>query len=370
LLGVADRLRACVRQGDTVARVGGDEFTVLFPDITLADDAQRMAEKILQAFAPPFRIDGQELYVTASIGYALFPQDGDDPDTLLRNADSAMYRAKELGRNNFQPCTPGMNARALERMSIERGLRRALERREFVLHYQPIVRVSDRRIIGVEALLRWQHPERGLVLPETFVPVAEESRLIVPIGQWVLSTACKQLAAWRWNGIEGLRMAVNLSARQFQQQDLVKMVEGALENVWLPPDCLELEITESAAMQNVEWTKGVLRSLREMGVRISIDDFGTGQSSLSYLRHFPISTLKIDRSFVRDIAVDPDDEAIVKAVIALSHELKLSVVAEGVEAENQLAFLRAAGCEEAQGSLFSWALSAERLPDILAASIL
>jgi diguanylate cyclase (GGDEF)-like protein/PAS domain S-box-containing protein len=370
LVGVADRLRACVRQGDTIARVGGDEFTVLFPDITHADDAQRMAEKVLQAFSAPFVIDHQELYVTASIGFALFPQDGDDPDTLLRNADSAMYRAKELGRNNFQPCTPGMNARALERMSVERGLRRALERQEFVLHYQPLVRLADRRIIGVEALVRWQHPERGLVYPETFIPVAEESRLIVPLGEWVLNTACAQLAAWRAAGVEGLRMAVNLSARQFQQQDLSKMVAHAIESAWLPADCLDLEITESAAMQNVEWTKGILQSFREMGVSISIDDFGTGQSSLSYLRHFPISTLKIDRSFVRDIVVDPDDEAIVKAIIALAHVLKLTVVAEGVETDEQLAFLREAGCEEAQGNLFSKAVPAEELPALLSAAIL
>jgi predicted signal transduction protein with EAL and GGDEF domain len=359
-----------VRQGDTVARVGGDEFTVLFPDIAHADDAQRMAEKILQAFSTPFLIDGQELYVTASIGFALFPQDGEDPDTLLRNADSAMYRAKELGRNNFQPCTPGMNARALERMGIERGLRRALDRQEFVLYYQPVVRLSDRRIVGVEALVRWQHPERGLVLPETFIPVAEESRLIVPLGKWVLSTACWHMAEWRETGVDGVRMAVNLSARQFQQQDLAKMVASAVENFWLPPDCLELEITESAAMQNVEWTKEVLHALRAVNVRISIDDFGTGQSSLSYLRHFPISTMKIDRSFVRDIGVDVDDEAIVRAVIALAHVLKLNVVAEGVETEAQLAFLREAGCDEAQGALFSSATPAEDLPALLARVIL
>jgi diguanylate cyclase (GGDEF)-like protein/PAS domain S-box-containing protein len=359
LQGVAERLRACVRQGDTVARVGGDEFTILFPDIAHVEDAQRMAEKILQAFASPFLVDAQELYVTASIGFALFPQDGQDPDTLLRNADSAMYRAKELGRNNFQPCTPGMNARALERMTVERGLRRALERQEFVLHYQPLVRLGDRKVVGLEALVRWEHPERGLVFPETFIPVAEESRLIVPLGEWVLRAACRQLAAWRAVGLDNLRMAVNLSARQFQQQDLARMVAGAVEGVWLPAEGIELEITESAAMQNVEWTKEVLQSLRAMGVRVSIDDFGTGQSSLSYLRHFPISTLKIDRSFVRDIAVDPDDEAIVKAVIALAHVLKLTVVAEGVETEEQLGFLRDAGCEEAQGVLFSRALPAD-----------
>jgi diguanylate cyclase (GGDEF)-like protein/PAS domain S-box-containing protein len=364
LLGIADRLRGCVRQGDTVARVGGDEFTILFPDIALADDAARMADKVLQSFAAPFQIDTHELYVTASIGFALFPQDGDDADTLLRNADSAMYRAKELGRNNYQPCTPGMNARALERMSIERGLRRALEKDELVMYYQPLISLATGTIVGAEALLRWRHPERGIVLPETFIPIAEESRLIVPLGEWALQAACRQLSEWRSAG-HMLRMAVNLSARQFQQQDIAKMVASAIDGGGLPAGCLELEITESAAMQNLEWTKEVLRSLRKRGVRISIDDFGTGQSSLSYLKHFPISTLKIDRSFVRDIAVDPDDEAIVKAIIALAQALKLTVVAEGVETQEQLDFLRQAGCEEAQGNFFHRAMPAEELLGLL-----
>jgi EAL domain-containing protein (putative c-di-GMP-specific phosphodiesterase class I) len=281
-----------------------------------------------------------------------------------------MYRAKEVGRNNIQPCSPEMNVRALERMSLERGLRHALEREEFVLHYQPIVDLASRRVVALEALLRWNHPERGLVAPAAFIPVAEESRLIVPIGQWVLATACRQLADWRSAGFDGVRMSVNLSARQFQQQDLTRMVAGVLESVWLPADAIELEITESAVMHNVEWTKQVLHELRGMGVRVSIDDFGTGQSSLSYLKHFPLSTLKIDRTFVRDIEVDPDDEAIVKAVIALAHVLKLSVVAEGVETEGQLEFLRYAGCEEAQGFLFQPALPPDRIPEVLESSLL
>jgi diguanylate cyclase (GGDEF)-like protein/PAS domain S-box-containing protein len=365
LQGVAERLRGCLRQSDTVARVGGDEFTVIFPDILHADDATRMADKILLSFATPFIVDGQELFVTASIGYALYPEDGEDPDTLLRNADSAMYRAKELGRNNYQPCTPGMNARMLERMTLERGLRRALERSEFVMHYQPLICLTSGRVVGTEALVRWQHPERGLVYPGTFIPVAEESRLILPLGEWVLNTACAQLAEWRKAGYENLRLSVNLSARQFQQHDLPRTVESALSKAGVPAACLELEITESMAMHNVERTKDLLNVLREMGVRISIDDFGTGQSSLSYLKHFPLNTLKIDQSFVHDIGTDPDDEAIVRAVIALAHILKLSVIAEGVETLAQRDFVRGAGCEEAQGYFFSRPVVAASIDEIL-----
>jgi EAL domain-containing protein (putative c-di-GMP-specific phosphodiesterase class I) len=301
------------------------------------------------------------------MGVALFPEDGDDADGLLRNADSAMYRAKELGKNTFQLCTPGMNSRAVERMSLERGLRRALDREEFVLHFQPLVSLESGHIVGLEALVRWMHPDQGLIQPKTFIPVAEETRLIVPIGEWVLHAACRQLKAWRQDGFQSLRVAVNLSARQFHQQDLPRAVERALEATQLPAEALELEVTESVAMQNVEWTKGVLRSLREMGASVSIDDFGTGQSSLSYLKHFPLSTLKVDRSFVRDIAVDPDDEAIVQAVVALAHILKLRVIAEGVETVEQLAFLRQAGCEEGQGYLWSPARPADALQAVLEA---
>jgi diguanylate cyclase (GGDEF)-like protein/PAS domain S-box-containing protein len=369
LQAVAERLRACVRQGDTVARLGGDEFTLLFPALARSEDAALMAEKLLGQFAEPFHVDGHELYVTASIGMALHPDDGEDPDALLRNADSAMYRAKELGRNTYQLCTPDMNSRALLRMTLERGLRRALDRSEFVLHYQPIVGLLTRRVVGLEALVRWRQPDGRFVAPDTFIPVAEESRLIVPLGEWVLQSACRQLREWRDAGFGELRVSVNLSARQLQHQDLPKAVEIALARAGLPAACLELEITESVAMQNVERARGFLRAVREMGVSISIDDFGTGQSSLSYLRHFPLSTLKIDRSFVRDIAVDPDDEAIVSAVIALAHVLKLRVIAEGVERADQLAFLLQAGCEEAQGHLFSAALPAAEVAAVLARPI-
>jgi diguanylate cyclase (GGDEF)-like protein/PAS domain S-box-containing protein len=366
LKSVAERLGACVRADDTVARVGGDEFMVLFSDLQRSDHAPRLAEKVLRALEHPFAIEGEAVYVTASVGMALYPEDGEESDALMRNADTAMYRAKELGRNNYQLCTPGMNTRALERMSLETGLRRALERDEFVLHYQPLVDLASGRWVGTEALVRWQHPQRGLLLPDMFIPLAEESRLILPLGDWVMHAACMQLRRWRDAGLDRLRMSVNLSMRQLQQKELARSVEAALRQSGVSADALELEITESVAMQNLEWTKSVLRALRDMGVRISIDDFGTGQSSLSHLKHFPLSTLKIDRGFVRDIAVDPDDEAIVRAVIALAHTLKLAVVAEGIETEAQLAFLADAGCEEGQGYLFCAPRPAAELDALLA----
>jgi diguanylate cyclase (GGDEF)-like protein/PAS domain S-box-containing protein len=367
---VGERLHGAVRAEDTVARVGGDEFLLLFPHLTNPRDAARMAEKVLATLADPFAIDDHELYVTASLGVALFPADGADPDVLLRNADAAMYWAKESGRNTFQLCTRELTARAGERLSLERELRRGLERGEFELFYQPQVHLASGRLVGVEALLRWRHPERGLVLPGTFIPVAEECHLIVPLGAWVLDAACRQLRAWRDAGAVDLRLSVNLSGRQLPQQDLMAFVEGTLHAHGLPADRLELEITESVAMQNAEWTQGLLRALRGLGVRLAIDDFGTGQSSLGYLRHFPLSALKIDRSFVEDIGRDPVDEAIVKAVIALAHSVDLTVVAEGVGSEEQLAFLRKAGCDEGQGYLFSKPLPADELQARMLADLL
>jgi diguanylate cyclase (GGDEF)-like protein/PAS domain S-box-containing protein len=361
---VAGRLAKCMRDEDTIARVGGDEFALLF-EIADAGEATRAAERILGALSTPIILDDHQLDVTASLGIALYPADGTDEATLLRNADAAMYRAKDLGRNNFQLCTPDLNARALDRMTLEGELRRAMERQEFILHYQPLIDLATGRLTGLEALLRWQHPHKGLVQPGTFIPVAEEGHLIVAIGEWVLREACRQLRVWKDAGHPSFRVSVNLSARQFQQRGLAETVRRALEEQGLPAAQLELEITESMAMQNAEWTADVLRTLRKMGVRIAVDDFGTGQSSLSYLRQFPFNTVKIDRAFVRDLTVDPVDEAIVKAVIGLAHSLGLTVVAEGVETHDQLAFLRHAQCEEVQGHLFSKALPAERLGEIL-----
>jgi diguanylate cyclase (GGDEF)-like protein/PAS domain S-box-containing protein len=362
---VAKRLTTCLRQDDTVARVAGDEFTILLAEISHAEIAGRLAQKIIEAVARPMMVEGHELFVTASLGVALYPNDGEDGEALLKSADAAMYRAKELGRNNYQLCTPGMTSRAMERMSLEGQLRHALARNEFVLHYQPIVSLDTGRIVGTEALVRWACPGRGLVPPEAFIPIAEENRLIIPLGEWVLRMACRQLANWRKAGLGSMRMSVNLSARQFQQRSLPRAVRRILEETGVSADLLDLEITESVAMQNVEWTASTLRALRDMGVRIAIDDFGIGQSSLSYLKHFPLSTLKIDRSFIRNLLSNSEDEAIVQAVIALAHSLKLKVIAEGVETPAQLAFLRKAACEEFQGFVFSPPSPPEGLDELL-----
>jgi len=361
---VAERLRACVRAGDTVARVGGDEFTLLLPDLSDAEDAARIAQKILDTISHPMLLGKQELYITTSIGIALFPNDGEDAETLLQNADSAMYRAKDLGRNNYQLCTPAMNKRALEQLALEHGLRRALEGEEFVLYYQPQIDLESRQVVGVEALLRWEHPERGMMEPADFIPLAEDVRLIVPIGEWVLRAACRQARTWQESGLPSIRIAVNLSAGQLQR-DLIRSVERILRETRLAPESLELEITESMAMQNVTLSIELLDSLRRMGIGISMDDFGTGHSSLSYLKRLPINAVKIDQAFVRDITTDADDAAIVTAVIAMAHSLKLKVIAEGVETEEQLAFLRRHRVEGIQGYWVSRPLPADRVESIL-----
>jgi diguanylate cyclase (GGDEF)-like protein/PAS domain S-box-containing protein len=350
---VGDRLRAAVREGDTVARLGGDEFTLVLPGLTRPHDVLRIAEKILASVKAPFELGGREVYVTASMGVSLFPDDGLDPETLVKNADAAMYRAKEQGRDNCQLYARSMNASALERLALESRLRRAVARQELKVHYQPIVDLATGRVRGVEALARWHHPDLGSVSPADFIPLAEITGTIVPLGDFVLREACRQARAWRDGGREDLSVAVNLSARQLQQPDLVAKVAEALREAGLPPHLLELEITETGAMQNPESIAGTLRELRKQGVRISIDDFGIGYSSLSHLRRLPIDTLKIDQSFVRDITTDPDDAAIATTVIAMAHALKLRVVAEGVETQDQLAFLRGHGCDRVQGFLLA-----------------
>jgi len=365
LKGVADRLRACVREVDTVGRLGGDEFTLLLPEVGRGEDAAKIAEKILDAVGRPFQLDGRELFVTTSIGIGVHPSDGDDPETLLKSADSAMYRAKELGRNNYQLFTAAMNERAMSRLSLENGLRHALEREEFVVHYQPQVSIDSGRLVGMEALVRWNHAEKGLVAPGEFIPLAEDSRLIIPLGQWILAAACRQAVRWHEAGLTHLRVAVNLSVRQLQHPDLIRDVEGALSAAGLSPGRLELEVTESAAMQNVELTLSALLALREMGVRISMDDFGTGHSSLSHLKQFPVDAVKIDKSFVQDMTIDPYDAVIVSSVIGMAHSLRLKVVAEGVETAEQFQFLRQRGCDEAQGYLFSEPRPADALDGIL-----
>jgi diguanylate cyclase (GGDEF)-like protein/PAS domain S-box-containing protein len=350
---VGTRISGCVRASDTVARVGGDEFTAVIEDLDSPDGASAVADKILESVAQPYDIDGHRLHVTASVGISIYPNDGDDADTLTRNADKAMYRAKELGRNNVQMFTPEMNERYRSRLLFEAGFRRALERRDFVLHYQPIHAAPDGRAAAVEALVRWNDPERGLVYPDEFIGAAEETRMIVPLGAWVLRTACEQLRQWHDSGLADLRVSVNLSVRQFHQRDLLAMVDEVLRDTQLDPRMLELEITESVAMQNVELTRTMLYELRARGVRIAIDDFGAGQSSLLYLRQFPIHTIKIDRVFVHEITTKASDASIVGAVIGLAHDLGLTVTAEGVETEAQRALLTTRGCDFLQGYYFS-----------------
>ena len=344
---IADRLQSVLREGDTIARMGGDEFTVLLSDLKHDSDAAKIAQKLLESIAQPVRVDGHELYVTTSIGIAVFPNDGDTAELLLKNADSAMYRAKEIGRNSYQLCTPAMNSRAAERLSVENALRRAIDREELVLYFQPLLHLDTREIAGMEALLRWNRPGHGVVPPATFIGIAEETRMIVPIGEWVLREACRQA---RVHDLP--RVAVNLSPRQFQQSDLREVVSRALEESGLDPRRLELEITESTAMFNTERSIATLAELRELGVRIALDDFGTGHSSLSYLRRFPIDRVKIDREFVAEIDKSRSNRAIVSAIVAMAHGLDLAVTAEGVETEAQVEFLREQKCEEVQGFLF------------------
>jgi len=350
---VAQRLTAAVRAEDTVARMGGDEFTILVTEAADRRAAATVAQKILETVAAPMTIETHELFVTTSIGVAMYPEDGVDADTLLKNADRAMYRAKEAGRNNYQYATPAVFDTGAGRLSIESSLHHAFEREEFVVHYQPMIDLASGDMVGAEALVRWKHPEFGLMAPDDFIPIAEECGLIVPIGEWVLRSACRQMKAWHDDGHRDLRIAVNLSPRQFQQRDLPLMVERILAETALRPDSLDLEITESTAMQNAELSLGIMQRLKEMGVRISIDDFGTGYSSLSYLKRFPIDTVKIDQNFVRGLSAESSDGAIIAAVISMARALKLSVIAEGVENEEQLAFLQRERCEMIQGFLYS-----------------
>jgi diguanylate cyclase (GGDEF)-like protein/PAS domain S-box-containing protein len=349
---VAERLRTCLREGDTVARLGGDEFTLLLPGVAQVVDAARVAEKVLDTLRVPFLIEGRELLATASIGISLYPEDGRDADALVKSADAAMYRAKQQGRDNYQLCAPALNATALERLALESSLRHAVGRDELVLHNQPVLDIATGRVQGMEALLRWRHPELGLVPPGDFIPLAEMTGLVIAFSPWVLRTACAQAREWHVAGHADLAVAVNLSARQFQHPDLPGQVKRALEESKLDPGLLELEVSETSAMHAPESSTHTLRALKALGVRIAIDDFGTGSTSLSYLRRFPIDALKIDRSFTAEITRDPDDAAVANCVIALAHTLKLRVVAEGVETDDQLAFLSSRRCDQAQGFLF------------------
>lgn len=353
LRAVGARLKNFAREGDTIARMGGDEFALLLTGITQVDDAVKAAQGILDILNPPFMIESHEVHITPSIGISIFPYDGADGVTLVKNADAALNRAKEQGRTNYQLYTPVMNAKAFERMTLQNSLRKALDRGEFTLYYQPQVSLVTGDIVGMEALLRWEHPDLGLVSPAQFIPMAEETGLIVPIGEWVLRTACEQNKKWQTMGYRPMVMAVNLSARQFNELNLVAMVSGILKSTQLEPQWLDLEITESIIMQHLESTIATLRDLHHLGIQISIDDFGTGYSSLTYLKKFPVHALKIDQSFIREITTDPDDAAITAAVIAMGHSLKLNVIAEGVETNEQLQMLKNLKCDRMQGYLFS-----------------
>jgi diguanylate cyclase (GGDEF)-like protein len=361
---VADRLRAGLRLGDTVARLGGDEFTVLLPVVGDEGDAVRVAEKLLDRIRQPLMLQGREIVVTGSIGVSRFPHDGDVPEELVKKADVAMYQAKQQGRDGFEVYLPDMDADALERLSLENDLRRALTNDELCLYYQPILESTTGRIEAVEALLRWRHPERGLMLPGDFLWIAEQSGLSNPIDFWALRTACREVCSWIQEGAQ-VRVTVNLSARPFQQPDLIERVQNVLEETGLPASHLELEITETLAMQNAEVSLGVLLALKDLGVQIAIDDFGTGYSSLSYLRTFPIDTLKIDGSFVRSLNVGDVHAEIPAAMIALAHSLDIRVVGEGVEEEVQWLILREQGCDEVQGFLFSRPLPADECRALL-----
>jgi predicted signal transduction protein with EAL and GGDEF domain len=365
LFHVAARLLESVRSADIVGRLGGDEFVIVLPQIQSGIDSVHVVNKIQQALSQTFRLGNHNLHITTSIGISVFPHDGETIEEIMKNADLAMYSAKSKGRDNYQFFTQEMNSTAQERLLLENDLRAAIEREEFLLHYQPQIDTITGRVIGAEALVRWQHPRRGLVPPDMFIPIAEETGLILPIGDFVLKTACRQLTAWLSEGLPPIRMAVNLSARQFKQDNLPCLVSEVIAESGIDPHLLELEITESAAMDNPEETILHLRRFREMGVELAIDDFGTGYSSLSYLKLFPVNRLKIDRSFVQDIETDSDDAAIAAATIALAHKLGKEVIAEGVETEGQLSFLKDQQCDIIQGYFFSRPLPAAELAKFL-----
>jgi EAL domain-containing protein (putative c-di-GMP-specific phosphodiesterase class I) len=341
-----------------VARLGGDEFVIVAQHVENEPDATQFAQRVLNVISQPIPIGQQEFFATCSIGISIYPRDGDSPSDLLKHADAAMYTAKESGRNAFRFYAAEMNARAQLRIELEAALRRAIVRNEFVVHYQPQMDLASGGLVGFEALVRWQHPKHGLMAPNTFIGLAEETGLIVQIGNWVLREACRQAKFWQAQGLGDFFVAVNLSARQFKDGNLTQLVDTALQDMGLDARFLELEITESLLMENPEAAADTLRRLRARGVRLSIDDFGTGYSSLGYLKRFPLDKLKIDSSFVRDITSEPDDAAIATAIIAMAHRLKLKVVAEGVETEGQLDYLRQHCCDAVQGYYFSRPLTA------------
>jgi diguanylate cyclase (GGDEF)-like protein len=365
LLSVSKRLMNSVRHSDTVSRLGGDEFVILLSEIAHPEDAATSANKILLTLASPHLLGGEELHIGCSIGMSVYPDDGQDADTLIKNADAAMYHAKDSGRNNCQFFKPEMHKKAVVRQSMEGNLHHAVDREEFLLHYQPKVDLDTGEIKGVEALIRWQQNGLGLIPPARFIPIAETCGLIVPIGRWVMRTACKQARAWQDAGLPYLQIAVNVSAMELQDKGFVRGVRNILSETGLPACFLEIEITESVLMKDVKFTAAVLQDVKAIGVQVAIDDFGTGYSSLSYLGTFPIDTLKVDQSFIQKISSNPDDSPIVNAIIGVAKSLKYLVIAEGVETEEQKSYLQAQQCDWAQGFLFSRPLAATQFEQLL-----
>lgn len=361
LVHTAERLQNTVRDVDAVFRLGNDEFAIILEEIKKSSDASSVAQKILHKFNSPYQIAEykEDLFISASIGISLYPQDGTNADDLIKNAETAMYRSKELEQNNFQHYSPSMNASLLEHLTMEHQLYKAIEGNEFVVYYQPLINIESGKIIGAEALVRWVHPELGMVSPAEFIPIAEDTGLIIPIGDYVLNAACEQAKTWQGMGNEHFRISVNLSGRQFKLHDLVQKVEIILMQTELPPHSLDLEITESICMEDAEVSIDILQKFQKRGIHISIDDFGTGYSSLSYLKKFPIDVLKIDQSFVRDITEDSDSAKIVSLILSMAHTLNLRVIAEGVETEKQLAYLQKHDCDMCQGYYFSKPVPAE-----------
>ncbi|MHB8347687.1 MAG: putative bifunctional diguanylate cyclase/phosphodiesterase [Acidiferrobacterales bacterium] len=366
LQSVTQRLVGCIRHSDTVSRQGGDEFVLLLPYIDHAEDAALSARKIIAALAPPHHIDHNNLHISASIGISIYPNDGRDAETLLKSADTAMFHAKESGRDNYKFFEQEMTAQAVRRQAIEAGLRRALAQQEFLLHYQPIINLRNGAIVGVETLIRWQHPEHGLLSPAQFVSIAEDCGLILPIGRWVLREACHQARAWQDAGLPPIAIAVNTSALEFQSSDFLKSVRATIEETRLEPRYLTLELTESTLMQDAESTNALLHVLSDLGIKLVVDDFGTGYSSLSYLSKFPIDTLKIDQSFISRMTSSQNDASIVRAVISMGKNLKQRVLAEGIETSEQCAFLVAQQCDEGQGDYFSHPATAAEFAGLLA----
>jgi diguanylate cyclase (GGDEF)-like protein len=365
LIKIAERLQLATRLGDTIGRLSGDEFAIALAHLARDDHAATVAQRIVNELAAPFVIDGHSVYVSASIGVSVYPSDGVDPDVLLKNADTAMYRAKQNGRNAYQFYLPHMQIRAAERLRLETELRGALDRDEFVLHYQPKINLVDGTLSGLEALIRWQSPDRGLVSPGEFIPVLEEAGLIFAVGEWVIASVCAQISRWQLAGLAVQPVAVNVSARQFRNQHFEELIDRSLATSAIAPQLLELELTESILMSDSESAVETLRKIKARGIRLALDDFGTGYSSLSYLKRFPLDSLKIDRSFIRDVTTNSDDASIVLAIINLARSLDLEVTAEGVETREQLSFLRYHGCDEAQGYLIARPMPLEAMTRVL-----